>query len=82
MVQTIDGRALLPPAPLLLTLAALDGLGDDERLVLLLNCRPRPLYAILRRRGFAWRELPAGPGEFEIHISRAHGPPGCGGPGG
>ncbi len=71
MPRVIDGRDLLPPEPLELTLAALDELSADEELVLLLYCQPQPLYAILARNGYRWRESVQDDGTREIRISRA-----------
>jgi uncharacterized protein (DUF2249 family) len=70
MTKVIDGRQLVPPEPLELTLAALDDLAEGEEIVLLVNCQPQPLYRVLRRAGFAWREVAAPDGSFEIHIFR------------
>lgn len=68
MTRLIDGRAMVPPEPLEATLAALEQLPDDDELVLLLYCQPHPLFAILRREGYAWTEdaLPDGTREFRI----------------
>ncbi|MBP6854437.1 MAG: DUF2249 domain-containing protein, partial [Rhodoferax sp.] len=45
--RTIDGRALEPPEPLVLTLDALETLGEHEQLLLLLDREPLPLYHAL-----------------------------------
>lgn len=68
MTQLIDGRAMVPPEPLEATLAVLDRLAADDELVLLLYCRPHPLFAILRREGYLWTEdqRPDGTHEFRI----------------
>ena len=71
MSRLIDGRALMPPEPLELTLSALDGLAADEEVVLLLYCRPHPLFDILRRYGFVWNESVVADGTHEIHIRRS-----------
>lgn len=49
---TIDGRGLEPPEPLELTLEALDSLQPGRHILLLVNCEPHPLYAILRRNHY------------------------------
>jgi hypothetical protein len=67
----IDGRELLPPEPLELTLAALDGLGDADELLLKVNCRPVPLFGILRRHGYEWQESVQADGSVEVVIRRA-----------
>lgn len=71
MPRLIDGRDLLPPEPLELTLAALDGLGDGEELTLQLYCQPHPLYQILRRSGYVWRVTVWDDGTHEIRIRKA-----------
>ena len=67
----IDGRNLLPPEPLELTLAALDQLTEGDDLLLLLNCRPAPLFGILRRHGYFWHERAQDDGSFEITIRKS-----------
>jgi hypothetical protein len=69
--RVIDGRALVPPEPLELTLAALDTLASDEELLLLLYCRPQPLFDILRRYHYAWREQVQPDGTHEIRIRKS-----------
>lgn len=71
MPRVIDGRALQPPEPLELALMALDTLTDDDELVLLLYCQPHPLFDILRRNGYAWREDIQADGTHEIRIRKA-----------
>lgn len=71
MNQTIDGREMQPPEPLELALAALDTLGDDEELTLLLYCKPSPLFSILKRNGYAWSEEVRSDGTHEIRIRKA-----------
>jgi uncharacterized protein (DUF2249 family) len=50
--RTIDGRGLMPPEPMELTLTALDTLPDGEELLLLLYVEPHPLYGILKQNGY------------------------------
>ena len=71
MPRLIDGRELQPPEPLELALAALDSLAEGEELVMLLYCRPHPLFQILRREGFLWEESVSADGTHEIRIRRA-----------
>ncbi len=73
MNRVIDGRPMQPPEPFEQTMAALDELGPDDEVVLLLNCRPQPLYRVLQRNGFKWREEPSADGSLAIHISRGAG---------
>lgn len=71
MTQVIDGREMVPPEPLELTLNALDGLAADDELVLLLYCQPHPLFNILRREGYVWTEDLQPDGTREIRIRKA-----------
>lgn len=71
MTRVIDGRDLQPPEPLELALAALDTLPDGEELTLLLYCQPNPLFAILRRNGYIWREEILADGTHDIRIRKA-----------
>ena len=68
MTRIIDGRDMVPPEPLELTLAALDELPEGEELVLLLYCHPRPLFEILGELGSAWTEKVLDDGTHEIRI--------------
>ncbi|HLA35769.1 MAG TPA: DUF2249 domain-containing protein [Rhodocyclaceae bacterium] len=70
MAKMIDGRELLPPEPLELTLGALDALGDDEELILLIYCQPLPLFNILKRNGYVWRERVLDDGTHEVSIRK------------
>jgi hypothetical protein len=71
VTQVIDGRDMVPPEPLELTLLALDGLAADDELVLLLYCQPHPLFNILRREGYVWSEDLQADGTREIRIRKA-----------
>lgn len=70
-VKTIDGRDLSPPEPLELAMAALDTLSADDELVMLLYCRPQPLFNILKQNGFKWVETVQDDGTHEIRIRKA-----------
>ena len=69
--RVIDGRDLQPPEPLELTLAALDTLGPDDELLLLLYCEPHPLYSILKRNGYRYSNTTLDDGTIQIRISKA-----------
>jgi hypothetical protein len=69
--RLIDGRDMLPPEPLELTLAELGSLAPGEELVLLLHCEPLPLYAILDRGGYRYHAVRCTDGSNEIHIKKA-----------
>jgi uncharacterized protein (DUF2249 family) len=66
--RVIDGRGLPPPEPLELAVAELGTLAPGGELVLLLNCEPLPLYAILDRYGYRYRAERRADGTNEIHI--------------
>lgn len=70
-VTLIDGRDMQPPEPLERALEALDTLADGDELVLLLYCQPQPLFNILRRNGYVWRETVQDDGTHEIRIRKA-----------
>ena len=69
--RVIDGRGMEPPEPLELAVAALSTLAPGEELVMLLNCEPLPLYAILERNGYRYRSELRADGTNEIHIQKA-----------
>lgn len=71
MQRVIDGRDMQPPEPLELALMALDTLTDGDELVMLLYCQPHPLFDILRRNGYSWKETIQDDGTHEIHIKKA-----------
>ena len=68
--RVIDGRELVPPEPLELTLAALESLAPGEELLLLLYCEPHPLYSILEGNGFRYHTELRADGTNEIRIGR------------
>lgn len=65
----LDCRGLEPPEPLERVLEAISGLGRDERVLMLLEREPFPLYRILRQNGYAWQTTARDDGVFEILIS-------------
>ena len=69
--QLIDGRGMEPPEPLELAVAALGTLAPGEELVMLLNCEPLPLYAMLDGKGYSHRAERRADGTNEIHIKKA-----------
>jgi uncharacterized protein (DUF2249 family) len=69
--RTIDGRELPAPEPLERVLEALDALGPDDRVRLLIHREPFPLYDLLRSSGHAWRSEEQADGSFVIMIWRA-----------
>ena len=73
MTIVIDGRDLQPPEPMERTLEALDRLGPDDDILLLLYCQPHPLFNILRNNGYAWTDNLLPEGTREIRIRRQSG---------
>ena len=69
--RVIDGRDLVPPEPLELTMAALDTLEPGQELLLLLHCEPHPLYSILKRNGYRYSTETREDGSNAIRISKA-----------
>ena len=57
-VRQLDVGGLEPPQPMQHILEALDTLGPDERLRVLIDRDPIPLYQVLCRYGFAHRTSP------------------------
>lgn len=68
--KVIDARALAPPEPFVLTMEALDVLGPAEKLLLILNREPHPLYRALERDGYAHQVERTADGTVNILIWR------------
>lgn len=66
----IDARSMLPPEPLERALNALDLLGSDDQLTLILNKKPYPLLTILFSNGYRWDEVSADDGSLKYLISK------------
>ncbi|MFA7269448.1 MAG: DUF2249 domain-containing protein [Sterolibacterium sp.] len=69
--RVIDGRDLVPPEPLELTLEALDSMGPGDELLLLVFCDPVPLYNILDRNGYRHSSRWLEDGTNEVRITKA-----------
>ncbi|MES2017617.1 MAG: DUF2249 domain-containing protein [Pseudomonadota bacterium] len=70
-VHHLDARGLEPPEPLERVLDALEQLAVGERLCMLIEREPRPLYRILLNNGFAYK-TESGPGlPYEVTIWHA-----------
>ena len=67
----LDVRGMQAPEPLERVLATLDRLGDGDRLLVKINCRPVPLFRILERNGYAHSEWPGSDSLLEIEIRKA-----------
>jgi uncharacterized protein (DUF2249 family) len=68
---TLDVRGMEPPEPLERVLEAIDGFVAGDRLKLIIDCRPQPLFRFLERNGFAYREDPGVESLREITIWRS-----------
>lgn len=68
--HVVDGRGLLPPEPLELTIAALEKLPEGEELLVLLYCTPHPLYAVLDQNGYRHESRRLEDGTMEIRIRK------------
>ena len=66
----LDVRGLQAPEPLERVLAALDRLGDGDRILVKINCRPMPLFRILERNGYVHEESPGTDSLLEIAIRK------------
>jgi uncharacterized protein (DUF2249 family) len=66
--KILDARLMEPPEPFVLTMEALDTIGADEKLLLLLSREPHPLYRALELNGFAWQTERTPDGTVEILI--------------
>lgn len=67
-IRTVDGRDLPAPEPLERALDALAGLRGDDRLRLLIQREPLPLYDLLRGGGFRWECSRLDDGSYEVLI--------------
>ncbi|MBK7052089.1 MAG: DUF2249 domain-containing protein [Rhodoferax sp.] len=68
--KVIDARDMEPPEPFVLTMEALDTLGSDQRLLLILTREPYPLYRALQNQGFSYLSEITLQGTVEILIWR------------
>lgn len=66
--KTIDARWLEPPEPFVLTMEALQTLGPQEKLLLILTREPHPLYRVLEKDGFLYQSEVTLHGTVEILI--------------
>ena len=67
---TLDVRGMEAPEPLERVLEAIDDFGPGDVLRLIIDCRPVPLFRILERNGYTYREAPGAEALSEITISR------------
>jgi uncharacterized protein (DUF2249 family) len=64
----IDVCNLEPPEPFERVLQGLDLLADGDRLRVVIDRRPAPLFRVLERNGYAYREEPSARALLEIVI--------------
>lgn len=65
---TIDVCGLEPPEPMVQVLDTLSRMAPEERLRMIIDCEPRPLYRILDNNGYAYRALARPDHLYEITI--------------
>jgi uncharacterized protein (DUF2249 family) len=66
----LDVCGLEPPEPFERVLDALDHLGPGDQLKVVIDRRPVPLFRVLERNGFVYREAPGTDALLEITIWR------------
>ena len=67
---TLDVRGMEPPEPLERVLETIGDFAPGDRLKLVIDCEPMPLYRILDRNGYAYRVEPGTVSQREITIWR------------
>ena len=73
--MTLDVRGMEAPEPLQRVLEAIDDFVPGDELKLVIDCRPTPLFRILDRNGYAFREAPGSDSNYVITIWRKPAPP-------
>ncbi len=68
---SLDVRGMEPPEPIERVFETIDDFGSDDRLRLVIDCHPVPLFRLLEQHGFAWRQDPGTSSVYEITIWRA-----------
>jgi uncharacterized protein (DUF2249 family) len=69
---SLDVCELEPPEPMVRVLDALSVLAPDERLAVLIEREPRPLYRILERYGYRHCITPRTDLRYDLLIWRPH----------
>lgn len=69
----LDNRGLEPPQPMMRTLAALEGMGEQETLTIINDRRPMFLFEQLDELGYEYRTEPQEDGSFKIEILKPAG---------
>ena len=65
-IRVIDARAMVHPEPFERVVEALTTLGPNERVKLILDREPIPLYRFLEKNGYQYRVSPQPGGVYEI----------------
>ena len=52
----VDARAMVPPEPFESSMEALEDLQSGDEVILWLFRQPMPLFDVLKRNGYAWKE--------------------------
>jgi hypothetical protein len=65
---TLDVRGMEPPQPLELVLETIGDFQTGDRLKLVIDCHPTPLFRILERNGYGYRTEPGKESIHEITI--------------
>ena len=66
----LDVRGMEPPEPMEHVLAALSDLLPGQRIRMLIDREPRPLYRILERNGYLYTPMLKDDGVYEILIGQ------------
>ena len=66
----LDVRGMEPPQPLELVLETIDDFAAGDRLRVIIDCHPMPLFRILGQNGYAYSEKPGTESNYEITIWR------------
>ena len=67
---TLDVRGMEPPEPLERVLETIGDFAPGDRLKLIIDCEPHPLYRILDSNGYAHETVPGTVSQREITIWR------------
>jgi TusA-related sulfurtransferase len=66
----LDVRGMEPPEPFERVLETIDDFVPGDRLKLIIDCRPAPLFRYLDRHGYEYSEMPGTESAYEITIRR------------
>jgi uncharacterized protein (DUF2249 family) len=67
---TLDVRGMHPPEPIVRVLETVGDFRPGDRLTLIVDCEPLPLYRILERNGYRHCAKPGAESRFEVAIWR------------